>query len=74
MTILTSLICSKKHYPQATVKAVRYQFQVPTTLTDAMVLMTPLHWGKNARQLAPAELKQLKMVTVDVTLLSTTNS
>ncbi|BAP85928.1 23S rRNA methyltransferase [Paucilactobacillus hokkaidonensis JCM 18461] len=64
----------KKHYPQATVKAVRYQFQVPTTLTDAMVLMTPLHWGKNARQLAPAELKQLKMVTVDVTLLSTTNS
>lgn len=39
-----------------------------------MVLMTPLHWGKNARQLAPAELKQLKMVTVDVTLLSTTNS
>ncbi|WP_137597156.1 methyltransferase domain-containing protein [Paucilactobacillus kaifaensis] len=64
----------KKHYPQTTVQTIKYQFQVPANLTAAIVKMTPLHWGKNARELTETQLTQLKTVTVDVTLLSAENS
>lgn len=64
----------KKHYPQTDIQPIRYQFQVPNDLTAAIVQMTPLHWGKNVRHLSETQLIQLKTVTVDVTLLSATNS
>lgn len=64
----------KKHYPQTVVQEVKYQFNVPASLTGAIVQMTPMHWGKNVQQLSEPQLAQLKTVTVDVTLLSATNS
>jgi 23S rRNA (guanine745-N1)-methyltransferase len=31
--------------------------------------MSPLHWGRNAKQLDESDLSSLKQVTVDVSLL-----
>lgn len=59
----------KKHYPSCQIEPVRYQFSVPAGLQPALVEMTPLHWGKGARQLTAADLAQLTTVTVDVSLL-----
>lgn len=58
-----------KHYPNCQTQRVRYRFDIPTGLQAALVEMTPLHWGRGAKQLSPAELDKLQAVTVDVSLL-----
>ncbi|KIS02778.1 methyltransferase domain-containing protein [Paucilactobacillus wasatchensis] len=63
----------KQHYPNTMVRNVNYQFGIPTELREAMVLMTPLHWGKGARELTKSQLQQLTKVTVNVTLLCAIN-
>lgn len=59
----------KKHYPNCQVRRVHYRFDVPAGLQTALVEMTPLHWGRGARQLSPDDLQGLTGVTVDVSLL-----
>lgn len=63
----------KQHYENVIEHRVTYQFEIPTNLRQEMVLMTPLHWGKDARQLTSDQLKQLTKITVDVTILETKN-
>lgn len=58
-----------KHYPDCQLERVKYRFTIPTGLQSALVEMTPLHWGKGAKQLTTAELANLTTVTVDVSLL-----
>ena len=58
-----------RHYPAATTEQIKYQFTIPAGLQEALVEMTPLHWGKGARQLSKHELASLTTVTVDVSLL-----
>ncbi|MCH3922490.1 methyltransferase domain-containing protein [Limosilactobacillus sp.] len=58
-----------KHYPQASLERVRYQFTIPDGLQQALVEMTPLHWGKGAKRLSDGDLAALHSVTVDVSLL-----
>lgn len=58
-----------KHYPQASLVQVRYQFTIPDGLQAALVEMTPLHWGKGAKRLSDGDLAALHSVTVDVSLL-----
>lgn len=57
------------HYPHSKVERVTYQFKIPDGLQQAMLEMTPLHWGANAKRLSKEELTQLKTITVDVSLL-----
>ncbi|WP_093625618.1 methyltransferase domain-containing protein [Limosilactobacillus gorillae] len=57
------------HYPNAKQIPVHYQFPLPMELRQAMVEMSPLHWGKDARKLSDEDLKSLAAVTVDVTVL-----
>ena len=57
------------HYPHSKVETVTYQFRIPDGLQQAMLEMTPLHWGANAKRLSKEELTQLKTITVDVSLL-----
>ncbi|WP_283587939.1 methyltransferase domain-containing protein [Limosilactobacillus viscerum] len=59
----------KQHYPNCQLKQVKYQFTIPSGQQEALVEMTPLHWGKGARQLTAKELMTLTRVTVDVSLL-----
>lgn len=63
-----------KHYPNCQTQRVRYQFSIPDGLQAALVEMTPLHWGRGAKQLTPAELAAFHQVTVDVSLLITRKS
>lgn len=58
-----------QHYPNADIFNIKYQFKIPEDLRSSMILMSPLHWGKNARKLNLKEINQLKSVTVDVDLL-----
>lgn len=61
----------KSHYPSSQLTRIRYQFIIPNGLQSALVEMTPLHWGKGARNLSAADLAQLTQITVDVSLLVT---
>ncbi|MGN1279235.1 MAG: methyltransferase domain-containing protein [Limosilactobacillus sp.] len=58
-----------RHYSNCVAKRVRYRFDIPAGLQASLVEMTPLHWGRGAKQLTTAELAKLQAVTVDVTLL-----
>lgn len=58
-----------KHYPNCQTQRVRYRFAIPAGMQSALVEMTPLHWGRGAKQLTAAELEELQAVTVDVSLL-----
>ncbi|MGN1284628.1 MAG: methyltransferase domain-containing protein, partial [Candidatus Limosilactobacillus intestinavium] len=58
-----------KHYQNAKVINIQYLFEIPESLRSSMILMSPLHWGKNVRELDSNEVQQLKSVTVDVDLL-----
>ncbi|WP_105956283.1 methyltransferase domain-containing protein [Apilactobacillus quenuiae] len=58
-----------KHYPNAVRYNVKYRFSLPESIRQDMILMTPMHWGKNAIDLQTEELKNLNSVTVDVTIL-----
>ncbi|HJA23145.1 MAG TPA: methyltransferase domain-containing protein [Candidatus Limosilactobacillus intestinavium] len=58
-----------KHYQNAKVINIHYLFEIPESLRSSMILMSPLHWGKNVRELDSNEVQQLKSVTVDVDLL-----
>lgn len=58
-----------QHFPNHRVENIRYRFTVPEDLRMNLVQMSPLHWGKQARQLSQEDLKLLKEVTVDVDIL-----
>ncbi|HJA27144.1 MAG TPA: methyltransferase domain-containing protein [Candidatus Limosilactobacillus intestinigallinarum] len=58
-----------QHYPDCQVHRVRYRFDLPAGMQASLVEMTPLHWGRGAKQLTDAELTGLRTVTVDVSLL-----
>lgn len=60
----------KQHYPACEVEPVKYQFEIPAGLQQALVEMTPLHWGKGAKHLTAADLAELTTITVDVSLLT----
>lgn len=59
----------KHHYPEATAEKLRYSFTIPDGLQQALMIMTPLHWGRNQNQAAEKLIKDLTAVTVDVTIL-----
>lgn len=59
----------KQHYPQSKTYQVKYKFKVPTELRKDLLIMTPLHWGKNANTLNDSDINNLDYVTVDVTIL-----
>ena len=58
-----------KHYQNAEIKSLRYQFELPTDLRKAMVMMSPLHWGEDVRQLTANDYENFDHVTVNVNLL-----
>lgn len=58
-----------EHYPSGRAVPVRYSFALAPDLRAALVEMSPLHWGRDARILTAADLATLTAVTVDVTLL-----
>lgn len=62
----------RRHYPTAQVDRVRYRFAIPDGLQAPLVEMTPLHWGKGARQLTEQDLRTLTTITVDVSVLTGT--
>ena len=62
----------RRHYPTAQIDRVRYQFPLPAGLALSLVEMTPLHWGKGARQLTDQDLRMLTSITVDVSVLTGT--
>lgn len=57
------------NYPTGRAVPVRYVFKLAPELRGALVEMSPLHWGRDARSLTAADLAELTAVTVDVTLL-----
>nr|WP_220477020.1 methyltransferase domain-containing protein [Limosilactobacillus rudii] len=59
----------KQHYPDSKIETVTYEYNIPDGLQEAMLEMTPLHWGENAKKLTQDELDNLKKITVDVSLL-----
>lgn len=59
----------KRHYLSSRVQQVKYHFPIPDGLQAPLVEMTPLHWGKGAKQLTAVDLTNLNQVTVDVSLL-----
>lgn len=58
-----------RRYPNGTVIPINYRFKLAPELRKDLVAMSPLHWGKQARQLGEAELANLAEVTVEVELL-----
>ncbi|WP_283621205.1 methyltransferase domain-containing protein [Limosilactobacillus avium] len=58
-----------QHYPDCQRQTIHYQFTVPSDMKQALVEMTPLHWGRGVRQLTAADYARLDKVTVDVSLL-----
>lgn len=58
-----------KHYPNAKSYPVSYKFELPSELRNDLMIMTPLHWGHNAKQLSETEIQTLTEITVDVTIL-----
>lgn len=63
----------KSKFETVTEHQIRYQFEIAPELKESLVLMTPLHWGKDAKQLTADDLAKLTSITVDVTLLSAEN-
>jgi 23S rRNA (guanine745-N1)-methyltransferase len=59
----------KQHYPQSKDYNVKYTFEVPSELRKDLLIMTPLHWGKDAKNLTNSEINNLDYITVDVTIL-----
>lgn len=58
-----------KHYPNAKSYPVSYKFELPSELRNDLMIMTPLHWGHNAKQFSETEIQTLTEITVDVTIL-----
>lgn len=63
----------KQRFHNVQEQRVAYQFEVPAALRSSLVLMTPLHWGKDAKHLTDSEIQQLTTITVDVTILRANN-
>lgn len=58
-----------EHYPNAKKYDVKYTVELPKELTHDLMIMTPLHWGHNAKDLTQAEVESLTSITVDVSIL-----
>jgi len=61
----------QQHYPAATTQRIRYQIDLGDIAFADLLVMTPLHWGADAEQLAIAKQQGLTKITVDVSLLTT---
>jgi len=61
----------QQHYPTATTQRIRYQIDLGDIAFADLLVMTPLHWGADAEQLAIAKQQGLTKITVDVSLLTT---
>lgn len=62
----------KQHYPQAGQQRIHYEFDLSTVDFADLMVMTPLHWGASAANLAAAKVTGLPKITVDVSLLTMT--
>ncbi|MDN6542445.1 MAG: methyltransferase domain-containing protein [Lentilactobacillus parabuchneri] len=58
-----------KHYPNATINELTYTFSIPEGYQRDMMIMTPLHWGKDRQDNANDLVNQLESITVDVSVM-----
>ncbi|MGF2385735.1 methyltransferase domain-containing protein [Lentilactobacillus otakiensis] len=58
-----------KHYPNATINQLTYQFLIPDGMQQDMMIMTPLHWGKDRQANAIQLVDAMKSITVDVSVM-----
>ncbi|MCL0312428.1 methyltransferase domain-containing protein [Apilactobacillus sp. TMW 2.2459] len=58
-----------KNYTNSRVSNVTYTLNLPENLRDDLILMTPMHWGKEANTKLSTD--QLSKITVDVMVLDT---
>lgn len=58
-----------KHYPNATINKINYQFEIPAELRHDMMIMTPMHWGKDKYPNSDQLVDRLTSITVDVSIL-----
>ncbi|UQS85554.1 methyltransferase domain-containing protein [Apilactobacillus apisilvae] len=58
-----------EHYPNSVTHQVKYKFKIPQGMQKDLMLMTPMHWGKDAKDLTKSQLNELTSITVDVTVL-----
>ena len=59
-----------QHYPTAKRQRIQYQVALDNIDFNDLLVMTPLHWGADAEQLATAKRQGLTKITVDVSLLT----
>ncbi len=64
----------KSHFSNVKEFEIKYQFEIPNDLKKELVLMTPMHWGRDAKTLTDQDLEGFNEVTVDVTLLEAENA
>lgn len=58
-----------KHYSKATINQLTYQFLIPEGMQQDMMIMTPLHWGKDRQTDAIQLVDAMKSITVDVSVM-----
>ena len=58
-----------KNYPNSEVSNVKYTLELPDELKKDLVLMTPMHWGKEVNK--DLNMDKLSQITVDVCVLDT---
>lgn len=58
-----------KHYPNASINELTYQFSIPQGMQRDMMIMTPLHWGKDRQESAMANVDMMESITVDVSVM-----
>lgn len=60
----------KTHYPDARIETLTYEFHIPEGMHRDMMIMTPLHWGRDQREDVDQQLSELTDITVDVSILT----
>lgn len=57
------------HYPDASIHKLTYTFSIPEGMQRDMMIMTPLHWGKDRQEDAIQNVDGMKSITVDVSVM-----
>lgn len=57
------------HYPDASIHRLTYTFSIPEGMQRDMMIMTPLHWGKDRQEDAIQNVDGMKSITVDVSVM-----
>ncbi|KRK88970.1 methyltransferase domain-containing protein [Lentilactobacillus sunkii] len=57
------------HYPDASIHELTYPFLIPEGMQQDMMIMTPLHWGKDRQADAIQKVDGMKSITVDVSVM-----